>query len=156
MCVRVERAVPPQAWSRACLPMAYRWMVQRREACRIHDVSIFAAAGLHRMMAWFSGARRVASILSVFVVIFSVLALQTATHVAKIDNLCAVEVSQVDSEQVAHHPLDGGADPAVLGRVIALMPKPVSAIASIMSDEGAILRPCVLGIPTTGPPASHI
>lgn len=122
----------------------------------IHDVSIFAAAGLHRMMAWFSGARRVASILSVFVVIFSVLALQTATHVAKIDNLCAVEVSQVDSEQVAHHPLDGGADPAVLGRVIALMPKPVSAIASIMSDEGAILRPCVLGIPTTGPPASHI
>jgi hypothetical protein len=119
-------------------------------------LSIFAVAGLRCMMAWLSGARRATSILTVFVLIFSVLALQTATHVAKIDKLCAVEVSKVDNEQVAHHPLDGGADPAVLGRVIALMPKPDSAIVSILSDQGAVLRPCVLGIPTTGPPSLHI
>lgn len=107
------------------------------------------------MMAWLPRARRVTSILSVFVLIFSVLALQTAAHVAKIDKLCAVEAS-VDSEQVVHHPLDGGTGPAILEHAIVLVPKLASSVAFVISEEGTTLRPCVLGIPTTGPPALHI
>jgi hypothetical protein len=106
-------------------------------------------------MAKLSFVRGATSFVAAFVLIFSVLALQTAAHVAQIDKLCAVEVSLVDGEQTPDNSLDddGGFDAALLERATALAPNPVSAVQYRVPNCRVILHSSILGIPTTGPPA---